>query len=140
MCPRRQRGICSVVLASATLVNTTQIEPNLFLPCHTKQTGCCKFAAIFASVNEPLEFQKSFQDGKFQSRLLDVFAATTPEPIRAMAISRQNKMLYVSSDSHIKQVWSFLIVAGSRIPSFVKYVRNSFDVIALFYVKGALED
>jgi hypothetical protein len=31
-------------------------------------------------------------------------------------------------------------VAVSRIPSFVKYVRNSFDVIALFYVKGALED
>jgi hypothetical protein len=35
---------------------------------------------------------------------LDVFPVTTPEPIRAMTISRQSKMIFVSSDSKIKQV------------------------------------
>lgn len=42
--------------------------------------------------------------GKFQSRLLDVLPAVTPEPVRALALSRKLKMLYVTSDSVIKQI------------------------------------
>lgn len=38
------------------------------------------------------------------SNLVDVFEATTPEPVRAMVISPRHKSLYVSSDSHIRQI------------------------------------
>ena len=41
--------------------------------------------------------------GKFKSKLLDVIEATPGEPVRAMAISRTTKMLYVTSDSTIRQ-------------------------------------
>lgn len=44
-------------------------------------------------------------DGRndMQSNLVDVFEATTPEPVRALHISQKHKSLYVSSDSQIRQ-------------------------------------
>ena len=42
-------------------------------------------------------------DGKLKSKLLDVIDATPGEAVRAMAISRTTKMLYVTSDSSIRQ-------------------------------------
>ena len=42
-------------------------------------------------------------DGKLKSKLLDVIDATPGEPVRAMAISRTTKMLYVTSDTAVKQ-------------------------------------
>ena len=41
---------------------------------------------------------------QYYSQLLDVIDATSPEPIRAMAISKELKTLYVTSDSTIKQI------------------------------------
>jgi len=43
-------------------------------------------------------------NGKYESNLLDIIDATSPEPIRAMVISRELKTLFVSSDSVIKQI------------------------------------
>ena len=37
------------------------------------------------------------------SHLVDIFDATSPEPIRAMELSSKYKSLYVASDSHIRQ-------------------------------------
>ena len=43
--------------------------------------------------------------GQYESQLLDIIEATGPlEPIRAMAISKKYKTLYVTSDSLIKQI------------------------------------
>jgi len=42
-------------------------------------------------------------DGESRTNVVDVFEATTPEPVRAMEISKKHKSIYVSSDSHIKQ-------------------------------------
>lgn len=44
------------------------------------------------------------QNGQFESALLDVQDVTSPEPIRAMVISRELRMIYVTSDSLIKQI------------------------------------
>ena len=41
---------------------------------------------------------------QYESQLLDIIDATSPEPIRAMAISKKFKTLYVTSDSLIKQI------------------------------------
>ncbi|KAL7631991.1 UNVERIFIED_CONTAM: hypothetical protein RMT77_017690 [Armadillidium vulgare] len=46
--------------------------------------------------------------GESQSQLLDVYEVTTPEPIRAIQISRKHKSLYVSSDTRIRQVDLFM--------------------------------
>ena len=43
-------------------------------------------------------------NSEYQSRLLDIIHVTTPEPIRAMALSTKSKMLIVTSDYGIKQV------------------------------------
>ena len=49
------------------------------------------------------------EDGLQKSLLLDVFQGTVEEePIRAMEISRRKRMLYVTSDTAIRQV-DFLI-------------------------------
>lgn len=45
--------------------------------------------------------------GEAHSNLVDIFEATSPEPVRAMEISSQHKSLYVSSDSHIRQFHLF---------------------------------
>lgn len=42
--------------------------------------------------------------GAVHSNLVDVFEATTPEPIRAMEISPVHRSIYVASDSKIKQI------------------------------------
>ena len=56
------------------------------------------------------------QEGKQHSQLLDVFQATLEgEPIRAMEISRRLRMLYVSSDSGIRQIQ--LAMCGARYNS-----------------------
>ncbi|XP_076039740.1 semaphorin 2a [Oratosquilla oratoria] len=44
------------------------------------------------------------EDGDSHSELLDVYEVTTPEPIRAIQISKKHKSLYVSSDTRIRQV------------------------------------
>lgn len=45
------------------------------------------------------------QDGKLRSNLVDIFQATVEkEPIRAMEISRRRRMLYVTSDTGIRQI------------------------------------
>jgi len=38
-----------------------------------------------------------------QSNLVDVFEATTPEPVRALELSSKHKSLYVASDTHVRQ-------------------------------------
>lgn len=43
------------------------------------------------------------RDGEEHSNLVDIFEATTPEPIRSMEISSKHKSLYISSDSFIRQ-------------------------------------
>ena len=41
---------------------------------------------------------------EYKSKLLDVFeAASNGEPVRAIALSRENKMMYVTSDSSVRQ-------------------------------------
>ena len=56
------------------------------------------------------------QEGKQHSQLLDVFQATLEgEPIRAMEISRRLRMLYVTSDSGIRQIQ--LSMCGARYNS-----------------------
>lgn len=42
--------------------------------------------------------------GAVHSNLVDVFEATTPEPIRAMEISPLHRSIYVASDSKIRQI------------------------------------
>ncbi|XP_045110668.1 semaphorin-2A-like isoform X1 [Portunus trituberculatus] len=42
------------------------------------------------------------------SELLDVYEVTTPEPIRAIQISKKHKSLYVSSDMRVRQVDLFM--------------------------------
>jgi len=45
------------------------------------------------------------QDGQLKSQLLDIFQATVqPEQIRAMEMSRHRRMLYVTSDTGIRQI------------------------------------
>ena len=65
------------------------------------------YSLLFSGTNDGRIFKISRwrnQDGKYESNLLDIFDATSPEPIRAMVISRELKTLFVSSDSVIKQI------------------------------------
>jgi len=63
------------------------------------------------------------QEGKQHSQLLDVFQATLEgEPIRAMEISRRLRMLYVSSDSGIRQIQ--LAMCGARYNSCLQCSRD----------------
>ncbi|XP_045608290.1 semaphorin-2A [Procambarus clarkii] len=48
------------------------------------------------------------EDGVSRSELLDVYEVTTPEPIRAIQISKKHKSLYVSSDTRVRQVDLFM--------------------------------
>jgi len=62
-------------------------------------------------------------EGKQHSQLLDVFQATLEgEPIRAMEISRRLRMLYVSSDSGIRQIQ--LAMCGARYNSCLQCSRD----------------
>lgn len=47
-------------------------------------------------------------EGVSHSELLDVYEVTTPEPIRAIQISKKHKSLYVSSDTRVRQVDLFM--------------------------------
>lgn len=42
--------------------------------------------------------------GEARSNVVDIFEATTPEPVRAMEISAKHKSLYVSSDTQVSAV------------------------------------
>lgn len=58
------------------------------------------------------------------SHLVDVFRASTPEPIRAMEISSKHKALYVSSDSGVIQFE--LIMCRTRHKSCMQCVRDPY--------------
>jgi hypothetical protein len=66
-----------------------------------------EYTIYFAGTNDGRIFKVArwpSRDGLYKSRLLDIINVTAPEPIRAMVISRELKMLYVSSDSSIQQI------------------------------------
>ena len=66
-------------------------------------------------------------EGVQHSQLLDVFQATLEgEPIRAMEISRRLRMLYVSSDSGIRQI--HLAMCGARYNSCLQVLKNETNV------------
>ncbi len=44
------------------------------------------------------------QTGRFESKLLDVFEVTTPDPVRAITLSKRHRSLYVASDRSVQQV------------------------------------
>lgn len=58
------------------------------------------------------------------SNLLDIIDVTTPEPIRGMVISPKHKSLYVSSDSHIRQI--DLYSCRSRYDTCVRCTRDPY--------------
>jgi hypothetical protein len=63
-------------------------------------------------------------NGRGHSKLLDVFDATSPDPIRAMKISRQSRALYVSSDRVVKQI--SLELCGARYENCLQCVRDPY--------------
>jgi hypothetical protein len=66
-----------------------------------------KFLVYYAGTDDGRIFKVArwqTSSGSYKSRLLDILYATTPEPIRAMALSRKSKMLIVTSDYGIKQI------------------------------------
>lgn len=58
------------------------------------------------------------------SNLFDVLEATAPEPVRAMVISPRHNSLYVSSDSHIRQI--DLFSCKSRYESCIRCTRDPY--------------
>lgn len=62
--------------------------------------------------------------GEMHSNLVDVFEATTPEPVRALEISPQHKSLYVASDSQIRQF--HLFSCKTRYESCARCVRDPY--------------
>lgn len=67
-----------------------------------------QFTIYYAGTVEGKIYKVSrWLDGRsqqFKSKLLDIFEATSNgEPVRAITLSRENKMLYVTSDSSVRQ-------------------------------------
>ena len=62
--------------------------------------------------------------GRGHSKLLDVFDAVSPDPVRAMKISRQNRALYVSSDRAVKQI--SLEMCGARYENCLQCARDPY--------------
>lgn len=65
-----------------------------------------------------------FTKNSTSSALLDVLEITDDEPIRAIELSQENKYLYVSSDSTIKQI--NLIMCARRYDSCIRCVRDPY--------------
>lgn len=58
------------------------------------------FEVYFAGTDEGKVYKVSRwrdEKGNYQSKLLDVFDATSPDPVRAMELSKKNRAIYVSS-------------------------------------------
>lgn len=63
------------------------------------------------------------EEGELRSQLLDTFQATAlREPVRAMEISRRRKMLYVTSDSGVRQI--SLSLCGARYAGCLQCSRD----------------
>lgn len=62
--------------------------------------------------------------GEMHSNQLDVFEATTPEPVRALHISPQHKSLYVASDTQIRQF--HLYSCKNRYDNCVRCTRDPY--------------
>lgn len=61
---------------------------------------------------------------EIHSQLIDTFDATFPEPVRALQLSPHHKSLYVSSDSHVRQI--DLFTCKTRHESCIKCSRDPY--------------
>lgn len=70
-----------------------------------------QYTAYFASTSTGLVYkiiEWHDQSGQVHSNLVDIFEATTPEPVRSLEISPRHKSLFVASDSVIRQIDLFM--------------------------------
>ena len=56
--------------------------------------------------------------------MVDVFEATSPEPVRVMEISTQHKSLYVASDSVVRQF--DLLMCKGRYENCVRCIQDPY--------------
>ena len=87
------------------------------------------FAVYYAGTEDGRVFKISrwtdaATGGRAHSRLLDVFDATAPLPVRAMALSREKRALYVSSDRAVKQI--SLEMCGARYDNCLQCARDPY--------------
>lgn len=65
-----------------------------------------------------------FSNGVEHSNLVDIFEATTPEPIRAMDISSKHKSLYVGSDQSVRQF--NLVMCKARYENCLQCIQDPY--------------